>query len=447
MKKQRRQFLSQLTSQIAGLGALASAPVLAQAASSQSASSQAQIKNIRISREPHKTRLVFDLNGPVEHSLFSLHKPERLVIDLKQTRLMDAGTLEELHSRQLKSIRTGVRNGHDLRVVLDLKSRTTPSSFLLEPKGSNGYRLVIDVKENGASSQREVVQKKPLRDVIVAIDAGHGGKDPGAVGRQGTREKDITLQVARRLKKEIDATKGMRGELIRSGDRFMRLRDRIKRAHQLNADLMISIHADSFPDARARGASVYALSVSGASSESARLLAEKENKVDLLFGDVAINHQDEMVKQVLLDLSLTGTIESSLDIGDEVLKELSRVGRVHKKKVQQAGFAVLKAPNIPAVLLETAFISNPNEERKLRSSAHQNKLAKAILRGVNDYFARKAPPGTWLAEAREQYIIRKGDTLAKIGDLYQLPVSHLRTRNALRTDELHVGKKLYIPVS
>jgi N-acetylmuramoyl-L-alanine amidase len=442
MKKQRRQFLSQLTSQIAGLGALASAPVLTQAASSQ-----AQVKNIRISREKHKTRLVFDLNGPVEHSLFSLHKPERLVIDLKQTRLMDAGTLEELHSRQLKSIRTGVRNGHDLRVVLDLKSRTTPSSFLLEPKGSSGYRLVIDVKENGASSQREVVQKKPLRDVVVAIDAGHGGKDPGAVGRKGTREKDVTLQVARRLKKEIDATKGMRGELIRGNDRFMRLRERIKRAHELSADLMISIHADSFPDARARGASVYALSVSGASSESARLLAEKENKVDVLFGDVDINHQDEMVRQVLLDLSLTGTIESSLDIGDEVLKELSRVGRVHKKKVQQAGFAVLKAPNIPAVLLETAFISNPNEERKLRSRAHQSKLAKAILRGVNDYFARKAPPGTWLAEAQEQYIIRKGDTLAKIGDRYQLPVSHLRTRNSLRTDELYVGKKLYIPVS
>lgn len=196
MKKQRRQFLSQLTSQIAGLGALASAPVLVQAASSQ-----ARVKNIRISRESHKTRLVFDLDGPVEHSLFSLHKPERLVIDLKQTRLMDAGTLEELHSRQLKSIRTGVRNGHDLRVVLDLKSRTTPSSFLLEPKGSSGYRLVIDVKENGASSQREA-QNRPLRDVIVAIDAGHGGRDPGAVGRKGTREKDITLQVARRLKRK-----------------------------------------------------------------------------------------------------------------------------------------------------------------------------------------------------------------------------------------------------
>ncbi len=443
MEKQRRQFLSQLTRRLAGVGAIAAAPALTRAASQQT-----RIKNIRISREPNKTRLVFDLDGPVEHSLFSLHKPERLVIDLKQTRLMDAGVLEELHSKQLKGLRTGVRNTHDLRVVLDLKSRLTPSSFLLEPKNGNGHRLVIDVKDSEVvASKAQKPKPGKLRDVVVAIDAGHGGKDPGAAGRMGTREKDVTLQIARRLKKVVDNTKGMRGELIRSGDRFMRLRERIRRAHDLNADLMISIHADSFPDARARGASVYALSVSGASSESARLLAEKENKVDVLFGGLDIDHQDEMVRQVLLDLSLTGTIESSLDIGDEVLKELTHVGRVHKKKVQQAGFAVLKAPNIPAILLETAFISNPKEERKLRSSAHQQKLAKAILRGVNDYFARKAPPGTWLSEAQDQYVIRKGDTLANISEKYSLPVSHLKVRNSLRGDEVRAGEKIYIPVS
>jgi len=442
MEKQRRKFLSQLTGQLAGIGSLAAAPVLTKAASSYT-----QVENIRISREPNKTRLVFDLDDSVEYSLFSMHKPERLVIDLKQTRLMNAGVLEELHSPQLKGIRTGVRKMHDLRVVLDLKSRTTPNSFLLEPKGNNGYRLVIDVKEPAGSKKREVAKKQNLRDVVVAIDAGHGGNDPGATGRLGTHEKNVTLQIAKRLKKVIDGTKGMRAELIRRSDRFMRLRERIKRAHELDADLMISVHADSFPDVRARGASVYALSVSGATSESARLLAEKENKVDLLFGDVDLNHKDKMVRQVLLDLSLTGTIESSLDIGDEVLKELGRVGRVHKKKVQQAGFAVLKAPNIPAILLETAFISNPKEERKLRSSAHQNKLASAILRGVNDYFSRKAPPGTWLSEAQEHYTIKRGDTLAQISDKYSLPVSHLRTRNSLRSDDLRVGKKLYIPVS
>ncbi len=449
MKKQRRQFLSQLTSRIAGLGAMAAVPALTQAAS-QSDAPHISVKNIRISREPNKTRLVFDLDGPVKHSLFALHKPERLVLDLKQTRLMDSGVLQALHSRQLKSIRMGVRNTHDLRIVLDLKSRTTPNSFLLEPKGNNGHRLVVDVKEqvdSASLAHKETDKKKSLRDVIVAIDAGHGGNDPGATGRLGTHEKNVTLQIAHRLKKEIDATKGMRGELIRDKDRFMHLRDRIKKAHKIDADLMISIHADSFPDSRARGASVYALSVSGATSESARLLAEKENKVDLLFGDIDLNHKDKMVRQVLLDLSLTGTIESSLDIGDEVLKELGRVGRIHKKRVQQAGFAVLKAPNIPAILLETAFISNPKEERKLRSKAHQNKLAKAILRGVNDYFSRKAPPGTWLSEAQDHYVIKKGDTLAEISDKYSLPVSHLRTRNSLRSDDLRVGNKLYIPAS
>jgi len=442
MEKQRRKFISQLTRQLAGMGALAAAPVISQAGSSYT-----KVENIRMSREPNKTRLVFDLDGSVDYSLFSMHKPERLVIDLKQTRLMHAGVLEEMHSPQLKGIRTGVRELHDLRIVLDLKSRTTPNSFLLEPKGENGYRLVIDVKEPVETRKKVVAQKKKLRDVVVAIDAGHGGNDPGATGRLGTHEKTVTLQIAKRLKKEIDATKGMRGELIRRSDRFMRLRERIKRAHELDADLMISVHADSFPDARARGASVYALSVSGATSESARLLAEKENKVDLLFGDVDLNHQDAMVRQVLLDLSLTGTIESSLDIGDEILNELGRVGRVHKKKVQQAGFAVLKAPNIPAILLETAFISNPKEERKLRSRAHQNKVAKAILRGVNDYFARKAPPGTWLSEAQEHYTIKKGDTLAQISDRFGMPVSHLRTRNSLRSDNLGVGDKLFIPMS
>ncbi len=442
MEKQRRQFLSQLTRQIAGLSTIAAVPALVKAAPAST-----QVKNIRISRKPEKTRLVFDLDNSVEYSLFTMHKPERLVIDFKRAHLLNAGVgmLDKLNSTQLKGIRSGIRNKHDLRVVLDLKSRYTPSSFLLEPKGKKGHRLVIDVTDKNKQQAIELATKKQLRDVIIAVDAGHGGKDPGAIGGLGTHEKDITLQIAKRLKKAIDKTKGMKAELVRSNDRFMVLRDRVKRAHKLNADLMISIHADSFPDSRARGASVYALSVRGASSESARLLAEKENKVDVLFGDVNLNHKDKMVRQVLLDLSLTGTIESSLDIGDEVLRELDRVGRVHKKTVQQAGFAVLKAPNIPAILLETAFISNRKEERKLRSSAHQNKLAQAILRGVNDYFIRKAPPGTWLSESQEHYTVKKNDTLALISNKFNLPVAYLRTRNSLRNDALRVGKKLFIP--
>lgn len=435
MENHRRKFISQL----AGLGGLAAAPLM-----SQAKSSAAQIKDIRLSRNNGFTRLVFDLDRAVDHKLFTLHKPERVVIDLKQTRLMGSGLIEELHNGLLKGIRTGVRNVDDLRVVLDLNQKSTPRSFLLKPSAEQGHRLVIDLDNPG---QKPIKKDRPLRDVVIAIDAGHGGKDPGATGRLGTHEKDVTLQIARKLEKLIKKQPGMKPAMIRTSDRFMRLRERISKAHELKADLMISLHADSFPDKRARGASVYALSVSGASSESARLMAEKENSVDMLFGDVSLDDKDEMVKQVLLDLSLTGTIQSSLDIGDEVLHELNKVGRVHKKKVQQAAFAVLKAPNIPAILLETAFISNPKEERKLRSASHQNKLAKAILRGASDYFVRKAPPGTWLSQRDKTYTIKRGDTLADISERFRTPLNQLRSINGLHDDRLKVGQELVIPIS
>ena len=437
MKKHRRRFISQL----AGLGGLAAAPLIGRAASAS-----VRVKDIRLSQQENNTRLVFDLNGPVDHKLFTLHKPERVVIDLKQTQLASSGILENLRDGLLTGVRTGVRNKTDLRVVLDLSEKSRPKSFLLQPSGDQGHRLVIDLKDPGAVTKK-TKQHNKLREVVIAIDPGHGGNDPGATGRMGTKEKDITLQIGRRLKTLIDKQPGMKAAMIRSSDKFMKLRERIKKAHEVNADLMISIHADSFPDKRARGASVYALSVGGATSETARLLAENENKVDLLFGNVNLDDKDEMVKHVLLDLSLTGTIQSSLDIGDEVLKELTRVGRVHKKKVQQAGFAVLKAPNIPAILLETAFISNPKEERKLRSPAHQTKVSKAILRGVNDYFVRKAPPGTWLSENRKTYKIKRGDTLASIADRFDTSISRIRSRNSIHTDRLQVGQTIYIPVS
>ena len=437
MKKHRRRFISQL----AGLGGLAAAPLLGQAASAS-----VRVKDIRLSQQKNNTRLVFDLNGPVNHKLFTLHKPERVVIDLKQTQLVNSGNIEDMHNGLLRGIRTGVRNKTDLRVVLDLSDKSSPKSFLLQPTGDQGYRLVIDLKDPAAVIKK-TKKHNDLREVVIAIDPGHGGKDPGATGRMGTKEKDITLQIGRRLEKLINKQPGMKAAMIRRSDKFMKLRQRIAKAHEVNADLMISIHADSFPDKRARGASVYALSVGGATSETARLLAENENKVDLLFGNINLDDKDEMVRHVLLDLSLTGTIQSSLDIGDEVLKELTRVGRVHKKKVQQAGFAVLKAPNIPAILLETAFISNPKEERNLRSPAHQTKVSKAILRGINDYFIRKAPPGTWLSENRKTYKIKSGDTLGSIADRFDTSVSRIRSRNSIHTDRLQVGQTIYIPVT
>ena len=439
MANDRRQFLKKLAG-LGGVATLSSLPVVAVAGADRTG-----INSIRLSSHNGYIRLVFDLDGPVKHSVFSLHEPERIVLDLDNVH-MSHGLVDQVQANSLiRGIRSGVRNGTDLRVVFDLEQKVTPRSFLLSPSANAGYRLVLDFHDEENSGN--TVTKEQHRNVIIAIDAGHGGKDPGATGRNGTKEKTVTLQIAKNLKQIIDKQQGMEAVLTRNSDRFLHLRERIDKARDHHADMFISLHADSFPDPRARGSSVYALSVDGASSETARLLAEKENAADLLFGDVSLAVDDKMVKEVLLDLSLTGTIQSSIDIGDEVLSQIKSVNRVHKKKVQQAGFAVLKAPNIPSILLETAFISNPREEKNLRSSAHQKKVAKAIGRGVSNYFARMAPPGTWLSASSAEYKVRSGDTLSEIAERYNTSVKNLRARNALYTSDLSAGQVLKIPVS
>lgn len=415
--------------------------------SNAAASTKVRVIGIRLSKNKGYLRLVFDLDKSVQHSIFSLHDPERVVLDLKRAN-MSHGLVDTIQANKLiRGIRSGVQNGDDLRVVFDLGEQVAPRSFLLGPSGSAGHRLVLDLHNSNASQSTKSASKKQLRDVVIAIDAGHGGKDPGATGRNGTKEKVVTLALAKKLEKIINGQRGMRAVLTRKKDNFLRLRERIGKARKNNADMMISLHADSFPNKNVRGSSIYALSVDGATSETARLLAENENAADLLFGDVSLAVEDEMVKEVLFDLSLTGTIQSSLDIGDEVIRQIGSVNKVHKKKVQQAGFAVLKAPNIPSVLLESAFISNPREERNLRSSAHQTKVAKAIGRGVANYFSRKAPPGTWLSVTASDYRVRSGDTLGDIAVRFNTSVKDLRARNALHSSNLSAGQVLKIPVS
>jgi N-acetylmuramoyl-L-alanine amidase len=439
IESDRRKFLKSL----AGLSGLAASAM--PGLSSAKAAVGVQVKDIRLSKNKDYVRFVFDLDNIADHSVFALQGPDRVVLDVKNAK-MPHGMVDRVQANSLiRSIRSGVRNDKDLRIVFDLSGEVSPRSFLLAPSGKSGHRLVIDLHDKKDASK--TVKKASKRDVIIAIDAGHGGKDPGATGRSGTHEKNVTLQIAKRLEKDINAQRGMKAVLVRKNDRYMRLRDRIQKARDNHADMMISLHADSFPDPRARGSSIYALSVDGATSETARMLADKENAADLLFGDVNLDVEDQMVKEVLFDLSLTGTIESSLDIGSEIIGQLKAVNRVHKKKVQQAGFAVLKAPNIPSVLLETAFISNPKEEKKLRSASHQKKVSKAITRGVNKYFSRKAPPGTWLASSECEYAVCEGDDVAIIAEKHNVNESDLRARNGLYADNLLAGQVIKIPVS
>ncbi len=362
------------------------------------AAADSDIVNFRLSDGGGKTRLVFDLSGPVNYSLFSLNDPERVVIDVKDVNLQAKLPKSAAKTRLLRSIRNAPRNNGDLRIVLDLKSRAQPKSFLLRPSHNAGYRLVIDLFEHQSNKPSKVAKAPPkkLRDVLIAVDAGHGGKDPGALGYKGTREKDVVLAIARKLARQIDRETGMRAMLTRDGDYYMGLRERIEKARKNKADLFISIHADAFKNRHARGSSVYALSLRGASSEAAQWLANRENAAELI-GGVSLDDKDDLVASVLLDLSQTATIQSSLNVGSAILAELGQHNKLHKSYVQQAGFMVLKSPDIPSVLIETAFISNLEEERKLGDRNHQSKIAGAILRGIRRYFQRMAPPGTLLA--------------------------------------------------
>lgn len=415
----------------------------------------AEVQGLRLWAAPDHTRVVFDVSGPVSHTIFSLKNPDRLVIDVPAATAATAFPARSQSEGIVKGVRTGKRGKGDLRIVLDLTQATRPRSFTLKPGGQHGHRLVVDLYDPDAkqpllqlqqlTKARPVSLQKPrMRDLVIAIDAGHGGDDPGAIGRGGTREKDVVLSIARRLSALIKKEPGMRPVLIRKGDYYVGLRQRINKARQHNADLFVSIHADGFRDRRVRGSSVYVLSRRGASSEMARWLAEKENAADLA-GGVSLDDKDQLLAEVLLDLSQSATNEASVDVADNLFRELRRLGKTHKKSVQQAGFVVLKSPDIPSVLVETAFITNPTEERKLRDKRHQEALARAMFSGILRYFTTHQPPGTHLV-ARE-HTIKRGDTLGHIAQHYQVTLNSLKGYNELKSDRVRVGQKLRIPPS
>ena len=415
----------------------------------------AEVLDVRLWRAPDHTRVVFDLSEPVSHSLLELDNPRRLVVDMPDVRLLEALTDLPLENTPIDRVRSGVREGDDLRIVFDLAAQIRPKSFPLAPNERTGHRLVLDlfdVGSDGEDSQdvKSVEQLSDRRDIVVAIDAGHGGEDPGALGPKKLQEKKVVLAIARKLQAKLRDTPGLKPVMIRDGDYYVSLRGRRDLARKHQADLFVSIHADAFRMASANGASVYALSTKGASSTAAQYLADRENAADLV-GGVRLSDKDDVLAGVLADLSMTATLDTSLSLGARVLGEIDDIAKLHKRKVEQAGFAVLKSPDIPSILVETGFISNPGEADRLNTSAYQDKMASAIHDGIVVWSKSHPPAGTLLAWQRaqqggaQQYVIARGDTLSEIAERYRVSVKSLKETNGISGSTIRIGQVLTIP--
>lgn len=420
------------------------------------ASAGTTVENIRVWAEGGRTRVVLDLSRPADHKIFTLRSPDRLVIDLAAGRLSKSITKLPEATGSIAAIRSAIRANGQLRIVIDLRETVRSRSFTAGPNSKYGDRLVVDLQRFDSLTTVKRASEKYARgrDIVIAIDAGHGGHDPGAVGRGKTREKDVALAVSRLLAKRINDEPGMKAVLIRNSDRYVEHRERMEIARRNKADLFVSIHADAVTDRRANGATVYVLSLKGASDEAAELMAKRENAGSRV-GDVSLAGKGEVLASVLLDLSQNAALGASLDVGSDVIGELARIGKVHRRSVQQAYLLVLKSPDVPSILVETAYISNPSEEKKLRSAAYQNKLATAILKGVRKYFHENPPANTQIAlnqtkyqnTARISHVIARGDTLSEIAQRYNVSMASIRSANHLASDSVRIGQKLRIPVS
>ena len=413
----------------------------------------AEINSVRVWRAPDNTRLVFDVSGAIEYKVFSLDNPHRLVIDIANITNQPSVANLDFKNSPITKIRTAQRSAKELRIVLDLKSAVTPKHFTLKANEQYSNRLVIDLydKKRNVSRTVDELVKQSDRKIVIAIDAGHGGEDPGALGPQRMREKNVVLQISKRLEKLFDNDPNYKGILVRKGDYYLAHRKRTQIARDNKADFFVSIHADAFTDPRANGASVYALSNQGATSEAARFLAKKQNNADLIGGATALNlgSKDQMLAGVLLDLSMTATMSTSLEAGKHVLRQMGSVARLHKKKVEQAGFLVLKSPDIPSLLIETGFISNPKEARQLRTADYQQRMAKAIFSGIDQYYSEHPPEGTLLAKVMKgkplKYIVARGDTLSEIASQYRISMAKIMRYNKMSSSTIRVGQEINIP--
>jgi N-acetylmuramoyl-L-alanine amidase len=447
---------------------------------STSYKSFADVDSVRVWQSPANTRLVFDLSKPHQHKIFTLENPYRLVIDLGGNAKFKPNVSKvDLASTLVTSLRTGRQKNKDLRLVFQLRADVNPKSSILAPnKIYPHHRLVVDLFEKNQQSIEPVITVKTVadkvahnkRDIIVAIDAGHGGEDPGAVGYRRTKEKVVVLKIAKKLAALLESEPGYKPYLTRTGDYYIPLRERTRKARDANADLFISIHADAFRNSQAHGSSVFVLSERGASSEEARYLAAKENEADLV-GGVSLGGREDHVAMTLLDLSMTATRGSSLAVGKSILKRMDKISRLHKKQVGEAAFMVLKAPDIPALLIETGFISNPGEAKKLATSSYQKKMAREIFNGLTEYFYKEPPEGSYVAWKKnggkstvassnasknptstnsykaKRYTIKRGDTLSGIAAKHRTTVASIRRLNGIKNNSIQVGQRIKLPAS
>ena len=418
-----------------------------------------EVEGIRFWQSPDKTRVVFDMSNQPDHNLISLQNPDRVVIDIKKGKVgLDLNKVN-INTTLIKRIRSHYSaEDEKLRLVLDLKRPAKPNSFTLKPIQNVGNRLVIDLVELSEATKEAVVVKRSAdvkKDtILVMVDAGHGGEDPGALGQHGTKEKLVNMKIAHKIVDSINKQDGMRAVLSRTGDYYLSLRKRSEKARKLGVDLFISIHADAFKSPKVRGASVWVLSDKGADSEVGSWLEKRENDADLLGGveSVALNEYEEDVAEVLLKIQTEHSVRLSHSIANNIVDELKQVVPVHSKKPKSASFIVLKNPAVPSILVETGFISNAKDERNLRSVKFQRQVANSITRGVHKYFSDNTPVGVRLAslnlpdDGPRTHRVSRGETLSGIAQRYGVSLAQLRRTNNLKGDKLLIGKSLIIPI-
>lgn len=440
-------------------------PLLLLALSYPLLSTAAVVENVRTYRSPEYTRLVFELDQSLEHQVFTLENPDRVVIDLIGTRLRgDLSTLD-LGETPIAGVRSAPRNDTDLRVVLDVRGKVQPRSFMVERNAQYGDRLIIDLYDQNPASANNAAEQRVAsasaadlhdnkRDIVVAISAGHGGEDPGAIGVNKLREKNIVLAISREVEKMINNTPGYRAVMLRDGDYYIGLRERTELAHRHNADLYIAIHADAHTNSSATGSTIYALSANGATSEQARLLAEKENQSDLIggVGSVSLADKDAVLRSVLIDLSMNASIATSLEIGDQVIRSLADVIRMRRRNLEQAAFVELKSADIPSLLIEAGYITNANDAKNLDSPVWRQRFAGALTESITQWFYERPPQGTWVAWQKANggiipatYTVKRGDSLSEIAERYSVSMAQLKAANKLDGNGIRIGQVLTIP--